>query len=56
MNGTDTQPVSYRMQKRLIFKSKRAATRLGMKQPAYIAMLIEKATQGEPEPTEKELE
>ncbi len=55
MNGTETQPVSFRMQKRLIFKSKRKATRMGMKQPAYISQLIEKDTENEPEPKAQDI-
>ena len=45
-----TTTVSLRLQKRLIFKMKRKATRFGMKQPAYISQLIEKDTENEPEP------
>lgn len=50
MDGTVTQPVSFRMQKRLIAKAKAKAQRFGMKMPSYISMLVEKDTATEPEP------
>jgi len=50
MEGTQTQPVSWRLQKRLIAKAKAKATRLGMKLPAYVSQLIQKDTENEAEP------